>query len=156
VIKPRETITSGTEWSRVVRLSPDADITDVDLSIWSPASFITESYKQWWQEWREQLFATSVHAYRHTFSCQVDDPVPSMSKSGKPFDLRPVSPISLIGYNALTLATLLHQRTRAKTITSKSKLATARATPLAAASTLIKAFKVITLFISTHADHKLY
>jgi hypothetical protein len=47
VIKPRETITCGTEWSRVVRLSPDADITDVDLSIWTPASFITESYKQW-------------------------------------------------------------------------------------------------------------
>jgi hypothetical protein len=33
VIKPRETITSGTEWSRVVRHSPDADISDVDLSI---------------------------------------------------------------------------------------------------------------------------
>jgi hypothetical protein len=65
VIKPKETITSGIEWSRVVRLSPDADITDVDLSIWSPASFITESYKQWWREWREQLFATSAHTYRH-------------------------------------------------------------------------------------------
>jgi hypothetical protein len=79
-----------------------------------------------------------------------------MSKSGKPFDLRPASPISPIDYNAPTLAALLHQRIRTKTITSKSKLATARATPLAAASTLIKAFKVITLFISTHADHKLY
>jgi hypothetical protein len=79
-----------------------------------------------------------------------------MSKSGKPFDLWPVFPISPIGYNAPTLATLTHQRTRAKTITSKSKLATTRATPLAAATTLIKAFKVITLFISTHADHKLY
>jgi hypothetical protein len=45
VIKPRETITSGTEWSRVVRLAPDADISDVDLSIWSPTSFITKSYK---------------------------------------------------------------------------------------------------------------
>jgi hypothetical protein len=79
-----------------------------------------------------------------------------MSKSGKPFDLRPVSPISPIGYNAPTLAALIHQRTRSKTITSKSKLATTRATPLAVATTLIKAFKVITLFISTHADHKLY
>jgi hypothetical protein len=65
VIKPRETITCGTEWSRVVRLSPDADITDVDLSIWTPTSFITESSKQWWREWRKQLFATSAHAYRH-------------------------------------------------------------------------------------------
>ena len=71
-----------------------------------------------------------------------------MSKNGKPFDLRPISPISPIGYNAPTLA--------AKTITSKSKLATARATPSAAATTLVKAFKVTTLFISTHADHKLY
>jgi hypothetical protein len=79
-----------------------------------------------------------------------------MSKSGKPFNLRPVSPISPIGYNAPTLAALTHQRTRAKTITSKPKLAIARATPLAAPTTLIKAFKVTTLFISTQADHKLY
>ena len=79
-----------------------------------------------------------------------------MSKSGKPFNLRPVSPISPIGYNAPTLAALTHQKIRTKTITSKSKLATARATPSAAATTLVKAFKVTTLFISTHADHKLY
>jgi hypothetical protein len=39
VIKPRETITTRTEWSRVVRLAPDADISNVDLSAWSPASF---------------------------------------------------------------------------------------------------------------------
>jgi hypothetical protein len=50
VIKPRETITSGTDWSRVVRLSPNVDATDVDLSTWMPASFITESYKLCWQE----------------------------------------------------------------------------------------------------------
>jgi len=65
VIKPREIITAGTEWSRVVRLAPDADISNVDLSAWSPASFITESYKQWWQEWKEQLFSTFIHTYRH-------------------------------------------------------------------------------------------
>jgi hypothetical protein len=65
VIKPRETITSETDWSRVVRLSPDVDATNVDLSTWMPASFITESYKQWWQKWRGQLFATSAHTYRH-------------------------------------------------------------------------------------------
>jgi hypothetical protein len=40
VIKPRETITSGTDWSRVVRLSPDVDATDVDLSTWMPASLL--------------------------------------------------------------------------------------------------------------------
>jgi hypothetical protein len=65
VIKLREAITCGMDWSRVVRLSPDVDTTDVDLSIWTPASFIIESYKQWWREWREQLFATSAHTYRH-------------------------------------------------------------------------------------------
>jgi hypothetical protein len=32
VIKPRETITSGWDWSKVVRLSLDVDTTDVDLS----------------------------------------------------------------------------------------------------------------------------
>jgi hypothetical protein len=79
VIKPRETITSGTEWSRVVRLSSDADITDVDLSIWSPASFITESYKQWWREWREQLFATSAHTYRHMIDLENDIPDDAVS-----------------------------------------------------------------------------
>jgi hypothetical protein len=75
-----------------------------------------------------------------------------MSRSGKPFNLRLDSPISPIGYNAPTLAALTFQRTRPKTITSRSKLATARATPLAAATSLIKAFKVITSFIFTHAD----
>jgi hypothetical protein len=65
VIKPRETITSGLDWSKVVRLSPDVDTTDVDLSTWMLASFITESYKLWWQEWKGQLFVASVHTYRH-------------------------------------------------------------------------------------------
>jgi hypothetical protein len=65
VIKPRETIIDGTDWSRVVRLSPDVDATDVDLSTWMPTSFITESYKLWWQEWKGQLFATFEHTYRH-------------------------------------------------------------------------------------------
>jgi hypothetical protein len=65
VIKPRETITSGSDWSKVVRLSPNVDTTDVDLSTWVPASLISESYKLWWQEWKGQLFAASVHTYRH-------------------------------------------------------------------------------------------
>jgi hypothetical protein len=65
MIKPRETITSGLDWSKVVRLSPDVDTTNIDLSTWVPASFITKSYKLWWQEWKGQLFAASVHTYRH-------------------------------------------------------------------------------------------
>ena len=79
-----------------------------------------------------------------------------MSKSGKPFNLQPVSPISPIGYNAPTLTALTHQKIRTKTITSKSKLAMARATPSAAATTLVKAFKVTTLFIFTYTNYKLY
>jgi hypothetical protein len=65
VIKPREIITSGSDRSKVVRLSPDVDTTNVDLSTWVPTSFITESYKLWWQEWKGQLFAASVHTYQH-------------------------------------------------------------------------------------------
>jgi hypothetical protein len=65
VIKPRETITSRSDWSKVVRLSPDVDTIDVDLSTWVLASFITESYKLWWQEWKGQLFAASIHTYQH-------------------------------------------------------------------------------------------
>ena len=48
VMKPRETITSGLDWDKVVKLPPDADTTNVDLSTWVPTSFITESYKSWW------------------------------------------------------------------------------------------------------------
>ncbi|XP_066378772.1 uncharacterized protein [Miscanthus floridulus] len=71
----------------------------------------------------------------------VNNPAPSVSKNGKPFNLQPVSLISPIGYNAPTLTALTHQKIRTKTITFKSKLATARATPSAVATTLVKAFK---------------
>jgi hypothetical protein len=83
---------------------------------------------------------------------QADDPVPSISKSGKPFNLYPTSPISIIGYNAPTLEALTFQRTRAKTITFRPRLGTSRATPKAAASSLIKAFKVITLLTLFSTD----
>jgi len=52
VIKPRETITSGLDWIRVAQLPPDADTADIDLSTSVLASFITGSYKSWWQEWK--------------------------------------------------------------------------------------------------------
>jgi len=41
VVKPRETITSGLDWIRVAQLQPNADITDIDLSAWILALFIT-------------------------------------------------------------------------------------------------------------------
>jgi hypothetical protein len=67
-----------------------------------------------------------------------------MSKSGKPFDLRPVSPISSIGYHAPTLAALTHQGARPKKTTTQRP----KATPSTAAATLVKAFKVTTLLTS--------
>ena len=63
VIKPRETITSLLEWTRVAQLPPNAD-TNADLSEWISALFITQAYKQWWEEWKEHLFCKSALTYR--------------------------------------------------------------------------------------------
>jgi len=63
VIKPRETITSLLEWTRVAQLPSSAN-TDADLSEWVPAAFITQAYKQWWAEWKERLFCRSALTYR--------------------------------------------------------------------------------------------
>ena len=79
VIKPRETITTGIDWIRVAQLPPDADIVDIDLSTWVPASFITESYKSWWQEWKGQLFTTLVHVYRNTIDPKHEVPADTVS-----------------------------------------------------------------------------
>jgi len=62
VIKPREIITSLLEWTRVAQLPLSAD-TDADLSEWVPALFITQAYKQWWEEWKEHLFYRSALTY---------------------------------------------------------------------------------------------
>jgi len=63
VIKPRETITSLLEWTRITQLPPNAD-TDADLSDWILALFSTQTYKQWWEEWKEHLFCRSALTYR--------------------------------------------------------------------------------------------
>jgi len=63
VIKPRETITSNLEWIRIAQLPPNSDI-DIDLSVWILALFITQAYKQWWEEWKEHLFCRSALTYR--------------------------------------------------------------------------------------------
>jgi len=63
VVKPSETITSGLEWIRIAQLPPNADTLDIDLSAWIPALFITQAYKQWWEEWKEHLFYTSAPTY---------------------------------------------------------------------------------------------
>jgi hypothetical protein len=61
-----------------------------------------------------------------------------VSKGGRPFDLRPISSVSLIGHNAPSLATLMHRGVRFKKMTSKRS----KATPSVAATTLTQAFKV--------------
>jgi len=64
VVKPREIITSGLEWIRIAQLPPNSDTSDIDLSAWIPALFITQAYKQWWAEWKEHLFCRSALTYR--------------------------------------------------------------------------------------------
>jgi len=64
VVKPREIITSGLEWIRIAQLPPNADTSDIDLSAWIPALFITQAYKHWWAEWKEHLFCRSALSYR--------------------------------------------------------------------------------------------
>jgi len=63
VVKPREIITSGLEWIRIAQLQPNADTSNIDLSTWIPALFITQMYKPWWEEWKEHLFCTSALKY---------------------------------------------------------------------------------------------
>jgi len=74
VVKPREVITSGHEWITIAQLQPDADTTDIDLSAWVPALFITKSYKQWWEEWKEHLFKVSAHMYRYMIDLEYKVP----------------------------------------------------------------------------------
>jgi len=87
VIKPREIITNNLEWIRVAQLPPNAD-TDVDLSAWIPALFITQAYKQWWEEWKEHLFCRLALTYRGMIDPQykvldntVDGIAPLVSRS---------------------------------------------------------------------------
>ena len=169
VVKPRETITSNLEWIRIAQLPPNAD-TDVYLSAWILALFITQAYKQWWEEWKEHLFCRSALTYRGmidpkykvpdntvsilthvsilslSFSIgnllslfiQVDDTPPSISRSGRPIEILPSGPISLIGNNAPSLAALMHRGVRFKKITTRR----AKTSPSVAATTLAQAFKV--------------
>jgi len=165
VVKPRETITSNLEWIRIAQLPPNTD-TDVDLSVWIPALFITQAYKQWWEVWKEHLLCRSALTYRGMidpkykvpdntvmfqsfhfhflsathFLCfiQVDDTPPSVSRSSKPIELLPSGPISLIGNNAPTLAALMHRGVRLKKFTTKRT----KTSPSVAATPLAQAFKV--------------
>ena len=83
---------------------------------------------------------------------QVDDTPPTVSRSGKPIELLPSSPISLIGNNAPTLAALMYRNMRFKKITTER----AKTSPSVAAATLAQAFKVNPLISLIHADFILY
>ena len=77
---------------------------------------------------------------------QVDDTPPLGSRSGRPIELLPSGPISLIGNNAPTLAAIMHRGVRLKKITTKRT----KTSPSVAATALAQAFKVnfrILLFI---------
>jgi len=85
------------------------------------------------------------HSYRSTyFLCftQVDDTPLSVSRSGKPIELLPSGPISLIGNNAPSLAALMHRGMRFKKITTKRD----KTSPSVAATALAQAFKVENLY----------
>jgi len=53
---------------------PSSSDTDVDLSEWVPAAFITQAYKQWWVEWKEHLFCKSALTYRDMIDPEYEVP----------------------------------------------------------------------------------
>jgi len=69
---------------------------------------------------------------------QVDDTPPLVNRSDKPIELLPSGPISLIGNNTPTLATLMHRGVRLKKITTQRT----KTSPSVAATALAQAFKV--------------
>ena len=78
VIKPKETITSLLECTRIAQLPPNAD-TDADLSDLISALFVTQAYKQWWEQWKEHLFCKSALMYRGMIDPQYKVPVNTVS-----------------------------------------------------------------------------
>jgi len=79
---------------------------------------------------------------------QVDNPAPTISRSGRPIELFPSGPISLISHNAPSLEVLMHKNVRFKKKTKRSKVS-----PSVAAATLAQAFKVKLLIIILYRIH---
>ena len=69
---------------------------------------------------------------------QADDMPPLVSRSGRPIELLPSGPISLIGNKAPTLAAIMHRGVRLKKVTTKRT----KTSPSVAATALAQAFKV--------------
>jgi hypothetical protein len=171
VIKPREVITSGLEWIRIARcwynrywsigLGPSslhhsviqtvvgrmerASIQGIGPHV--PQHDRSRTLSSWWRRKSFSdtpiflLILTSSVTYPLLFQ-QVDDPAPRVSRSGRPIDLLPSGPISLIGHNAPSLAVLMHWNIRFKKTTTKR----AKTSPSVAAATLAQAFKVRFIF----------
>ena len=116
-------------------------------SIHGISSYISRHDRLWlWSSWwyRKSPVDTSVPLSTLTLSVtylflfqQVDDPAPTISRSGRPIELLQSGPISLIGHNAPSLSALMHHNIRFKKTTSKwSKVSPS------VAATLAQAFKV--------------
>ena len=82
---------------------------------------------------------------------QVDDLAPMVSRSGRLMDLLQWGPISLIGHNAPSLATLMHRNICFKKTTKQSKVS-----PSVAAATLAQTFKVNSQFSLSHWFHSIH
>jgi len=78
---------------------------------------------------------------------KVDNPAPTVSKSGRPIELLPSGPISLIGHNAPSLAVLMHRNVRLKKTTKRSKVS-----PPVVAATLAQAFKGTSIATGTSSQ----
>jgi hypothetical protein len=74
---------------------------------------------------------------------QVDDTPPLVSRSGRPIELLPSGPISLIGNNAPGLVALMHRGARFKKITTKRT----KKSPSVAAAALAQVFKVESFYL---------
>ena len=83
------------------------------------------------------------------FLLQVDNIPPSVSRSGKPIDLFPSGPISSIGHNAPTLASIVHRGVRLRKVTTRRT----HTSPTVAAPTLARAFKAICQIFIFYADY---
>jgi len=77
------------------------------------------------------------------FLNQVNDTPPTVSRNGRPIELLPSGPISLIGNNVPSLAALMHRGVRFKKITTRR----AKTSPSVAATALAQAFKVYSQLI---------
>jgi len=61
IIKSRDMIGSSTEYNRLKNLKPNAGT--LDFSSWAVHHFTTESFRTWWEEWKEHIFSLSATTY---------------------------------------------------------------------------------------------